>query len=120
MTASLPDTRGWESLDFRQPFHRVRLGTISGYVKALPKPNTVQLVNKDLAFRRLGGLWMVLVVCAFGGPFENFALDDTGVGAGSAYRVDAAQQFGDALIPQSDDCGVVMRGKKSCGTVIFG
>ena len=42
-------------------------------------PNTVQLVNKDGAFRRLGGLWMVLVVCAFGGPFEDFAFDDAGV-----------------------------------------
>ncbi|MDT2006949.1 response regulator transcription factor [Rhodococcus opacus] len=41
--------------------------------------NTVQLVNKDGAFRRLGGLWMVLVVCAFGGPFEDFAFDDAGV-----------------------------------------
>ena len=41
--------------------------------------NTVQLVNEDGAFRRLGGLWMVLVVCAFGGPFEDFAFDDAGV-----------------------------------------
>jgi putative CocE/NonD family hydrolase len=43
------------------------------------KANTVQLVNKDGAFRRLGGLWMALVVCAFGGPFEDFAFDDAGV-----------------------------------------
>ena len=63
---------------------------------------------------------MVLVVPAFGCPFENFAFDDAGVGAESACWVDAAQQFGDALIPQSDDCSVVMRGKKSCATVIFG
>ena len=41
--------------------------------------NTVQLVNKDGALRWLGGLWMVLVVCAFGGPFEDFAFDDAGV-----------------------------------------
>ena len=43
------------------------------------KPNTVQLVNKDGALRWLGGLWMVLVVCAFGGPFEDFAFDDARV-----------------------------------------
>jgi len=58
------------------------------------------------------GLWMMLVALPFGCPFENFAFDDAGVGAESAYRVDAAQSFGDALIPQSDDCSVVMRGKK--------
>ena len=63
---------------------------------------------------------MVLVVPAFGCPFENFAFDDAGVGAESACWVDAAQQFGDALIPQSDDCSVVMRGKKNCGTAIVG
>ncbi|MFC9841708.1 hypothetical protein ACFVKB_49490, partial [Rhodococcus sp. NPDC127530] len=83
-------------------------------------PNTVQLVNKDGAFRRLSGLWMVLVVCAFGGPFEDFAFDDAGVGAVSACWVDAAQEFGDALIPQSGGGVVVMRGKKSCGTGIVG
>ncbi|MGW5153340.1 hypothetical protein, partial [Rhodococcus koreensis] len=48
------------------------------------KRNTVQLVNKDVAFRRLGGLWMVLVVRAFRGPFEDLAFDDAGVGAVSA------------------------------------
>lgn len=55
---------------------------------------------------------MVLVVSPFGCPFENFTFDDAGVGAESAYRVDAAQSFGDALIPQSDGCSVDMRGEK--------
>ena len=53
--------------------------------------NTVQLVNKDGAFRRLGELRMVLMVRAFGCPFQNFPFDDPGVGAVAAYRVDAAQ-----------------------------
>ncbi|WP_373560150.1 hypothetical protein [Rhodococcus sp. ACS1] len=56
-----------------------------------PNPNTVQLVNKDGAFRRLGGLWMVLMVCAFGCPLEDFAFDDPGVGAVAACGVDSAQ-----------------------------
>jgi hypothetical protein len=63
---------------------------------------------------------MVLVVSAFGCPSEDFAFDDPGVGAVSAYRVDAAQEFRDALIPQSGGGVVVMRGKKSCGTGIVG
>ncbi|MDJ0482786.1 hypothetical protein QNA17_13600, partial [Rhodococcus pyridinivorans] len=63
---------------------------------------------------------MVLVVRAFRGPFEDLAFDDAGVGAVSAYRVDTAQEFGDALIPQSGGGLVVMRGKKSCGTGIVG
>jgi hypothetical protein len=62
---------------------------------------------------------MMLVVSAFCCQFEDFAFDDAGVGAASACRVEAAQEFGDALIPQSGDGVVVMRGKKSCGTVIF-
>jgi hypothetical protein len=33
---------------------------------------------------------MMLVVFPFGGPFEDFAFDDAGVGAVSACRVDAA------------------------------
>lgn len=56
-----------------------------------PKANTVQLVNKDGAFRRLGGLWMVLVVRAFGGPLEDFAFDDPWVGAVAACGIDSAQ-----------------------------
>jgi hypothetical protein len=35
---------------------------------------------------------MVLVVRAFGGPFEDFALDDAWVGANSACGVDPALQ----------------------------
>ena len=58
---------------------------------------------------------MVLVVRAFRGPFEDFALDDAGVGAVSAYRVDTAQEFGDALIPQSGGGVLVMRGKRAVG-----
>ncbi|WP_435278775.1 restriction endonuclease subunit S [Rhodococcus yananensis] len=54
-------------------------------------PNTVQLVRQNRACRRLGGLWMMLMVRAFGRPLENLALDDAGVGTKSACRVDAAQ-----------------------------
>ena len=35
-------------------------------------------------------MWMVLVVRAFGGPFQNFAFDDARVGAKSACGVDSA------------------------------
>jgi len=55
------------------------------------KANTVQLVRQNRACRRLGGLWMMLMVRAFGRPLENLALDDAGVGTKSACRVDAAQ-----------------------------
>jgi hypothetical protein len=63
---------------------------------------------------------MVLMVRAFGGPLEDFAFDDAWVGAKSACGVDPALQRIDGVIPQSGDRGVVMRGKKSCATVIFG
>lgn len=54
--------------------------------------NTVQLMNQDCAFWRLLGLWMVLMVAAFGGPFENFAFDDARVGAEAACGVDSTLQ----------------------------
>ena len=65
-------------------------------------------------------MWMVLMVCAFGGPFEDFAFDDAGVGAKSACGVDPALQEIDGVIPQPGDRFMVVRGKKSCGTVTFG
>lgn len=55
-----------------------------------PKPNTVQLVDEDCAFGRLLWLRMVLVVKAFGGPFQDFAFDHARVGAEPACGVDSA------------------------------
>jgi hypothetical protein len=54
------------------------------------KPNTVQLVDEDCAFGRLLWLRMVLVVKAFGGPFQDFAFDHARVGAEPACGVDSA------------------------------
>jgi len=89
-------------------------------VLARVKGNTVQLVDEDCACGRLLGLRVVLVVKAFGGPFQDFAFDHAGVGAEPACGVDSAVQCGDGVIPQAGDRLVVMRGKKRCGTVIFG
>jgi len=81
--------------------------------------NTVQLVDKNCALRWFLGLRMVLVVTTFGGPFEDFAFDDAGVGALAACGIDPALQESDGVIPQPEDRVVAMRGKKSCATVIF-
>ena len=54
--------------------------------------NTVQLVVEDCAFGRLLWLRMVLVVKAFGGPFQDFAFDHARVGAQPACGVDPAMQ----------------------------
>ena len=56
------------------------------------KANTVQLVVEDCAFGRLLWLRMVLVVKAFGGPFQDFAFDHARVGAQPACGVDPAMQ----------------------------
>ena len=56
------------------------------------KSNTVQLVSQYPAFRWSGRLRMVLVVRAFGGPFEDFAFDDPWVGSQTARGVDSAFQ----------------------------
>ena len=82
--------------------------------------NTVQLVDEDCAFWRLLGLRMVLVVAAFGRPFENFAFDHARVGAEPACGVDSALQCCGGMRPQTGDRIVVMRRKKRCATVIFG
>ncbi len=60
------------------------------------------------------------MVLAFRGPFEDFAFDDAGVCAQAPCGVDPALQEIDGVIPQPGDRSVVMRGKKSCATVIFG
>jgi hypothetical protein len=52
--------------------------------------NTVQLVDEDCAFGWLLWLRMVLVVKAFGGPFQDFAFDHARVGAQPACGVDPA------------------------------
>jgi hypothetical protein len=54
------------------------------------KSNTVQLVDEDCAFGWLLWLRMVLVVKAFGGPFQDFAFDHARVGAQPACGVDPA------------------------------
>ncbi len=56
------------------------------------RANTVQLVVEDCAFGRLLWLRMVLVVKAFGGPFQDFAFDHARVGAQPACGVDPAMQ----------------------------
>ena len=48
-------------------------------------------------------MWVVLVVLAFGSPFEDFAFDDAGVGAEAACWVDPALQGIDGVIPQPGD-----------------
>lgn len=77
-------------------------------------------MDEDFAFWRLHGLRMVLVVAAFGSPFQNFAFDHARVGAEPACGVDSTLQCCDGMIPQTGDRIVVMRGKKRCATVIFG
>lgn len=42
---------------------------------------------------------MLLVVCAFGCPLEDFAFDDAGVGALLPGGVDAAEEFCDGAFP---------------------
>lgn len=65
---------------------------VSAGLGAILAFNTVQLVDQDRAFWRFLGLRMVLVVRAFGGPFEHFAFDYAWVGAESTCGVDAAAQ----------------------------
>ena len=50
--------------------------------------NTVKL-GKDCRDGWPGGLWPVRMVGVFRGPFEDFAFDDSGVGAVPAHRVEA-------------------------------
>jgi hypothetical protein len=60
------------------------------------------------------------VVGAFGCPFEDFALDDPGVGAVPTFRIESLSEFGDGAAPQGGDGSTVVRGKKSCATTLFG
>ncbi len=81
--------------------------------------NTVQLRISDCDPGSVGGLWPVRVAGAFGFPFEDFAFDHSGVGAGSACRVEALQEFADGALPQCGGGVMVVRGEMSCGTMIF-
>lgn len=69
-----------------------------------------------------GVCWLgpLCVVGAFGWPFDCCAFDDAGVGAQSAGGVDSARESGGGELPELGYRGVVMRGKKNCGTTIFG
>lgn len=58
-----------------------------------------RLVKQDGYVRWVVWLWPQEVVCAFGGPFEDFAFDDARVGADAACRVESLGEFGDGAVP---------------------
>jgi hypothetical protein len=63
-------------------------------------------------------LWPSTVVRAFCRPLEHFSLDDSRVGAFSAFGGDAELQFADGAVPEQGYRRRVMRGEMNCGTVI--
>jgi hypothetical protein len=73
-----------------------------------------------------GDLWTVSrlrpppVLGAFGCPFEDLAFDHPRVGPGAAYGIEALGELPDGALPEGADGITVMRGKKSCGTTLFG
>jgi hypothetical protein len=75
-------------------------------------------LNSDLW--AVGRLRPSRVVGAFGCPFEDFAFDHPWVGAGAACWIEALGEFPDGALPEGGDSVTVVRGKKSCGTTIFG
>jgi hypothetical protein len=60
------------------------------------------------------------VLGAFGCPFEDLAFDHPWVGPGAAYWIEALGEFPDGALPEGADGVTVVRGKKSCGTTLFG
>lgn len=55
------------------------------------RANTVQLASDNGERRRPRGLRIVLMACAFGCPFDDFAFDYASVGTWSSCGVDSAQ-----------------------------
>lgn len=82
--------------------------------------NTVQLRSENGEDRIVVRLWPSTVVRTFCRPLEHFSLDDSRVGAWSAFGGDAELQFADGAVPEQGYRCSVMRGEMNCGTVISG
>ena len=79
------------------------------------KCNTVKLGLDDRCGGWSGGLGPFRMVGAFRGPFEDFAFDDSGVGALPAHRVEAPEELCDGAAPDPGQPLGVMRGEKRPG-----
>ena len=55
----------------------------------------------------------MLVVCAFGCPFEDFAFDGAGVRSWAAGRVGAPEEFADGAVPECRGGVTIVRGENA-------